>query len=700
MFNTKPHDDAVAWMTGDYSFEAILHTAIVTEHLGAISEMRMQFEVPKRIGPGDILGKTLRAHVELKEGIGRSFSGLCTAVETRIDGTTTFVDAEVRPWLWMLTRNQNTRIFQDKTVKEIIEQVFSDAGFSDHKIETTRSFDKRTYCVQYRESDFDFISRLMEQEGIYYFFPSEKNAQDAKEMIICDDASGHKPVPEYPEIEYCLSDSIGASSDDQIRDWSMVQSVVGGKVTLDDFNFLRPTSDLTAVSLQPQGDHTNNELELYDHPGKQTIDGMAAGAESSRGDHLARVRMEAEVVRYETWRGRTGVRMMGAGRKFGLKNYPVAEANTDYIVTSAYHQIEADYGRHFQKMNPDRAVYTCDFTAIAADVPYRSMPITNWPVIPGLHTAKVVGPSGEEIYTDEYGRIKVQFHWDRKGENDENSSCWVRVVTPWSGMNWGMIHIPRIGQEVVIQFEEGDPDRPICTGMLYNEDTKPPYPLPDNKTVSGIRTDSSKDASDTTHFNELKFDDLAGEELVRMQAQKHHEKLVKNKSSLTIGFDELDYGDHDGDFSLSTVIKQNVSEKITDGDKFLKIETGSETIDIKKDKTQTIEGKRTETITGNDTTTIKQGDYSMTLDMGNHDTQLKMGDVDLKVDLGSITHEAMQSIELKVGSNSIKIDQTGVTIKGLMIKIEGEAMAEMKSPMTTVKGDAMLVLKGGVTMIN
>lgn len=728
MFSTKPHEKAASWMSCEFDGETTLHKATIREELGTISEMRVEFEVPRPVSPRQFVGKVMRVHVELSPGVGRSFSGICVSVEARIDGKQTALEAEVRPWLWMLTRNQNSRIFQEKTVKEIIEQVFSDASFSDYEFHLNSSYDTRVYCVQYRESDFDFISRLMEQEGIYYYFESELNELDTFKMVICDDMGGHSAVPEYSTIEYCRSDSIGTSSDDQIFDWSLEQSVLTGKVTLDDFDFLNPGSDLTAASIQERGTHSYKSYEIYDTPGRQMIDGMDPTGEIDRGGNLARVRLESEVVRFETWRGRTGVRTMGVGRTFGLTNFPADPVNKEYLVTSAVHEIEADYGRHFQKLDKDRAVYACGFTAIPVTVPFRSRQRTRWPGIPGIQTAIVVGPSGEEIYTDQYGRIKVQFHWDRVGENNENSSCWVRVVTPWSGKKWGMIHIPRIGQEVVIQFEEGDPDRPLCTGMLYNQDTMPPYALPENKTQSGIRTDSSKDVSDAAHYNELMFEDKAGNELVRMQAQKDHDLLVKNKYNVTVGFGAMNYGDHADDAtSMSTVVKDTVSELITDGDRFRKIEKGSETIEIKTDKTQIIEGKRTETVTGNDTTTVKSGNVSLTvnqgnveslikmgdlsttlnmgnlstlLKMGNLTTQLKLGNISTKADLGKITSEAMQSIELKVGGNSIKIDQTGVTIKGLIVKIQGQAMTEIKAPLTQVKGDALLVLKGGVTMIN
>ena len=309
----------------------------------------------------------------------------------------------------------------------------------------------------------------------------------------------------------------------------------------------------------------------------------------------------------------------------------------------------------------------------------------------------VVGPEGEEIWTDDQGRIKVQFHWDRVGTDDENSSCWVRVVTQWSGNGWGMVALPRMGQEVVIQFEEGDPDRPICTGMLYNNDRKATYDFPDKPTQLGIRTRSSKNGKED-QYNELMFDDLSGKELMRVQAQKDHQELIKDRSVVTIGLDKHELADNDGEISseveagsLSEVIKQNVTRfiqkgnhefTVEKGDEKLVIGTGSQTLDIKKDKTQTIEGKHTKTITGNDSTTLKSGNMS----------------VDVKS--GKITMKAMQSIELKVGGSSIKLEPTKITIKSVMIDIKGQAKADLSAPMTNVKASGILVLNGSLTKIN
>ncbi len=299
----------------------------------------------------------------------------------------------------------------------------------------------------------------------------------------------------------------------------------------------------------------------------------------------------------------------------------------------------------------------------------------------GLQSAIVVGPSGEEIYTDKYARVKVQFPWDRLGKNDEKSSFWVRVATSWAGTKWGMVSIPRIGQEVIVDFLEGDPDRPVITGMLYNKENMPPYDLPGDMTKSGVKTRSTKSGGDD-NFNEVRFEDLKGEEEIYIHAEKDLNCVIENNESRKVGYEDMDKGDQEIDIYNDQNVKVGVGSS-----------AGSQTVDIFKDRNVTLE-------TGNDSLILKQGNMSVVMKMGNQETKLDMGNQTTKLALGKCSTEAMQAIELKVGANSIKIDQTGVTIKGIMVKVEGSAMTQIKAPMTQVNGDAMLTVKGGITMIN
>jgi type VI secretion system secreted protein VgrG len=289
--------------------------------------------------------------------------------------------------------------------------------------------------------------------------------------------------------------------------------------------------------------------------------------------------------------------------------------------------------------------YANSFLCRPAGVPFRPARTTPRPVVAGLQTAIVVGPAGEEIACDKHGRVRVQFHWDRLGRRDENSSCWIRVAQPWAGRGWGQQFIPRVGNEVVVSFLEGDPDRPLIVGSVYNGDNPTPFALADNRTQSGLRTRSSKDGGQAD-FNELRFEDRRGSEEVYFHAQKDLKRVVENDDRLEVGHD----------------------------------------------RTSVIEHDRSET--------IKTGNRAVTIEMGNDALTIKMGDQTTKLDLGKSLHEALQSIELKVGQSSVRLDQTGVTIKGLTITIEGQALTQVKAPMTQVNADGMLTLRGGLVTIN
>lgn len=686
MAESKPHSDSPIWMSGSYKTKDLLFSrAIVREGLSILTRTTIEIlSRNKAVKMEELVGQTITIHLKTPKNNERKFHGICISVENLgfREGYNHFV-AEVRPWPWLMGLTRNCRIFQDMTAMDIVAQVLNDNGFSDFRDAVSEKPAKRDYCVQYRETDIAFISRLLEEEGIYYYFDQEGTSE---KLVFANSVSGHKTTPESAALPYSVRDSSDRRREDHVAEWTASQSVRRGKVTLNDFDFLSPTADLKVTNAIKKGKHSYGAFEVYDYPGHYRKD-------TELGNTRARVRMEAEAIGHKISRGASSVRTLATGYTFSLGGHPDVPDSEEFLVRDAIHylQVAHDFADRNMRhdLQPDgldipedigKDAYANVFSVVPKTEQFRAPLATPWPEIPGLHTATVVGKSGEEIWTDEHGRIKVQFHWDRDGKRDENSSCWVRVVTPWSGKGWGMVAIPRIGQEVVIQFEEGDPDRPICTGMLYNADTKPAFKYPDDPTQLGIRTNSSKGGGG---YNELMFEDKKDAELMRVQAQKDHQFLIKNKSVVTIGQDEIDAGGHDEDGSLSEVIRNHVTRTIQEGSHYLtiqqgdeefKIETGSQKIEIKTDKTQTI--------TQNYTTTVEQGNMSVAVSMG------------------KIEVEAMQSIELKVGASSIKLEPAQITIKSPMIKVQAEAMAEVKSPMTTVKGEVMLTLKGGITMIN
>ncbi len=613
----------------------------------------------------------------------------------------------VRPWLWFLTRTADCQIFQAMKVPDIIQKIFKDQnGFTDYRLSLSATYREWDYCVQYRETDFAFVSRLMEQEGIYYYFEHEDGKHT---LVLCDALGAHKPVQgREEEIIYLPPDS---RREPCVYDWTLSHEVQPGSTVLRDFDFEAPKKNLETKQ-QVSYKHPQGKGEVFDYPGEYT--------EASDGQQYAKVRIQESQAQHEIVRGTSDVDELATGYLFKLKEFPRDDQNREYLLVST----EIELASTLYETGPGAAgtePYTCRLTAIPSAQPFRPPRRTSLPYVRGPQTAIVVGKSGEEIWTDKYGRVKVQFHWDRLGKKDENSSCWVRVAQLWAGKTWGGIHIPRIGQEVIVEFMEGDPDRPIITGRVYNADEMPPYALPDNQTQSGIKSRSTKQG-DTKTFNELRFEDKKDSEEVYFHAEKNFNRVVENDDTLKVGFDKKDKGDQ------SVEIHNNQTTKIgtsgcDDGsqtyevwkDQNVKIgvgsSQGSQTVQIYKDRTTTLDtgneklqvkqGNREVLVdTGNDTHTVKTGNRTVEIKTGNDAVTVKTGNRSIKVSLGKIAEEAMQSIELKVGSNSIKIDQTGVTIKGLMVKIEGTTMLEGKSPMTTVKGDGMLTLKGGVTMIN
>jgi len=700
-------------MEGDYTAENLyVKSAEVVEGLSKLTETTIEFICKdKTLELKKVVGSRITLCLDTPEGGERTFTGRCISAEYigLSQGMGHFM-AQVRPFLWFLTRGQDCRIFQEKSTPEIIKEVLSDYGFgSDIDDKLTETYPKRTYCVQYRESDYDFLCRLMQEEGIYFYFVEDNRKE---KLILADGIGAHQPTPGGPTFSFKFRETAGyRRKEDHIFDWNAVEGQTPGKVTLDDFDFSRPNADLKQAKSIEKGTHSHKNHEIYDYPGHLRQNGMDSpqDADMSQIDEAAerktRVRMEARAVEHVRWRGAGNVRNMANGQTFKLKDHPRVRDETEFLIVAATHklQVESDYedeetrnqmlDERLETDESNQDAYRCLFEVIPKNEPFRAPIATPWPEIPGIHTAIVTGPSGEEIYTDDYGRIKVQFHWDRDGENNENTTCWVRCVMPWTGKNWGIISIPRIGQEVVIHFEEGNPDRPVCTGMLYNADTMPPYTLPDNMTQTGIVTRSTKGGSADT-FNELIFEDKIDEEFVRLQSEKDYKETIKNNAEITIGMEKMDPGD------LTQTIYHTKTETIKTGDHIFTVEEGNQQVFVKTDHAETVEGKSTVEITGNYSQTVKEGNVIREVSQGNEDVTISLGNFTLDTSAGKVEVTAAQSIELKVGPSSVLINNQGVTIKGPMINVEGTAMLTAKAPTSTVKGDMLLTLKGGMTMIN
>lgn len=578
----------------------------------------------------DIIGKSVTVSITLPEGDKRFFSGIISRFsqgsgggEAGGDPRFSYYTATMVPWLWLLTRTADSRIFQKLSVPDIVEKVFGEKGFLDYKVLLDGTYEPRDYCVQYRETDFNFISRLLEDEGIFYFFEHE---QGKHTLVLADAPDKHKPCPKQESARYQISAG-GWLEQDVITALEWMQEIQAGKYTLSDYNFEIPGTDLKveAPSQQALGP---GEREIYDYPGEYD--------KRSGGERLANIRMQEQEASITTVTGSSVCRAFTSGYRFDLQDYYRDDMNNKpYVLISLDHGATEPVGVSGQG---SEASYTNSFTCIPFDVPYRPPRLTPKPVVQGTQTAIVVGPAGEEIYTDEHGRVKVLFHWDREGKGDENSSCWIRVSQAWAGANWGAMFIPRIGHEVVVDFIEGDPDRPIIVGKVYHGNNKPPYSLPAEKTKSTIKTMSSQGGEG---FNEIRFEDKKGEEQVFIHAEKNQDTRVKMDSMEWIGLDRH-------------LIIKNEQLELVESNKHL-----------------TVKGDHNENVSG-----------TMSLEAG-MDIQEKVGmkhaldagqEIHLKAGMNVII-EAGMSITLKAGGGFVVVGPAGVTISGTPVLINSGGSA-------------------------
>lgn len=524
--------------------------------------------------------------------------------------------ATLVPHMWLLTQTNDCRIFQGKTVPDILAAIFQE-----HKLDFSNrlrgTFDERQYCVQYRESDFNFVSRLMEEEGIFYFF---EHTGDKHKLVLANDPGEFKPVPNNKKVSY--KSLIGeARHEDIISEWSFGQEVCSGRYAINDFNFQQALLNLTSnVSGKDE-----RKLEIYNYPGKyETRD---------QGERLVGIRMQEHQSPQKIAKGSSTCRGFAAGYRFELTDHYRRDFNKEYVIVSNY--ISSDQGTNYRTSPADAAAsleYSNQIECIPHKTPYSPPRTTRIPFVQGPQTAFVVGPPGEEIYVDQYGRVKVQFHWDREGEYNDNSSCWIRVSQSWAGKRWGTVFIPRVGQEVIVDFLEGDPDRPIITGCVYNNNTMPPYELPAEKTKSTIKTDSSKGGGG---FNEIRFEDKKGSEQLFMHGEKDFDLRVKEEAREYIGKDR------------HLIVKSDQKERV-EGDKH---------IHVFGDHNEKVDG-----------TVSLEALMDMQEKVGLKYAMEAGLEIYLKSKLNLVV-EAGLSLTLKVGSNFINISPAGIIINGTVVVI-------------------------------
>lgn len=658
------------------------HRISVDEALGQLFDIRLEvFSKKQNIQLDDVLGKSITLKIDFPENITRYFNGIATQFGQieKTDPRYSWYEIQLRPWTWLLTRTADCKIFQQKKVPEIIKTVLQDMNFSDFKVEAAGTYREWEYCVQYAETAFNFISRLMEHEGMYYYF---EHGDGVHTMLITDPDKPHEPIAGDSKVRYLPPDQAQTQEGyDAIYNWRYTGSLQSGSYATNAFDFEKPDSDLNRKNANPQ-QHNHANFPVYHYPGNYIL-----GAD---GQRYAEIRMEELHVGYELIYGTGNVPGLAVGAEFELSDYPRKDQNKKYLISQAKHEFVMDVDLSNEQQQGLQ--YTCNFSTFPSTQRFRSPQTTPKPRIRGPQTAIVVGKSEEEIWTDEHARVKVQFHWDRVGENDENSSCWIRVAQAWAGHSWGSIHIPRIGQEVVVEFLEGDPDRPIITGRVYNGKNKVPYNLPDNQTQSGVLSRSTKKGNNKT-ANELRFEDKIEEEEIYFHAEKNFKRVVENDDSLEVGCEKKDPG------SQTIQIHKDRTVTLDTGDESFNVDKGSQTIKIHKDRTVTLE-------TGDESFNIDKGSQTIKIHKDRKVT-LETGNESFHVATGKSEYKAAQSIKLTVGGSSILIEPTKISIqttqieiKAMEIGIKGGSKVDLEAPITTAKGNVSLILKGGMVKIN
>jgi len=591
-----------------------------------------------------VVGQKVTIRVTLFDGSERYFHGhVSRFAQSGQDARFTHYQMEVVPWLWFLTRSADCKIFQNMTIPDIIQKVFKDRGFQDFKSSLTATYEPREYCVQYRETDFNFVSRLMEQYGIFYFFQHEKSKHT---LILGDSPSVFQACPGQSKVRFDLATGAMDTSD-VINGWHMEQELRTGKYSLTDYNFETPSTSLLSGEPTVVSVGGNSAYEIYDYPGEYL--------NQSQGKALTKIRMQEEETTHLVVSGSGLCRAFTSGYTFDLEDHYRSDANGTYLLTEVQHLASVG-GSYSLESGGTGEHYSNRFSGIQAKVPFRPARITPKPFVQGPQTALVVGKSGEEIWVDKYGRIKVQFYWDRVGKKNENSSCWIRVSQPWGGKGWGSMWIPRMGQEVIVSFLEGDPDRPIITGRVCNAEQVVPYPLPNHQTVSTFMSRSSKGGG-TANYNEIRFEDKQGSEQIFINAEKDMDHRVENDSREFIGANR------------HLIVKKDQQELVE----------GTKHGHVKGDHLEKIDGNMSLQVASDQSEKVGGG-YSLQVGQAIDE---KVGtkravdagqEIHLKAGMKVIIEAGMQ-ISLKGPGGFVDIGPTGVTIQGTMVLINSGGSA-------------------------
>ncbi|HEM7875428.1 type VI secretion system tip protein VgrG [Burkholderia contaminans] len=588
------------------------HTLDGNDELGRLFEYRIEALADSHsLSLKDLLGKPVTVRIEQQDLSTRYLNGIVARASLSGRRAERYYGYEliVRPWLWLATRRSDCRIFQNKTVPEIVQEVLSTYGFpiENHLAE---SYVPRDYCVQFNETDAAFVSRLMEFEGIYFWF---RHAEDTHTLMLGDAMSSHTVLPGYETIPYIARDRTAIADEEHIDGWLPAQEVSVGKHQTTDYDYTKPRADLSSQKVDPRG---------HDHDGFASFEWPGGYRDDAPGAHYSRVRLEEQQAEHERASADTDVRGVAPGYLFTLEHCPRADQNREYLIVRCQYRFQEN--AYASDQGAEAVVHQTMMLVQPSSLPYRSPRETPRPRTNGPQTATVVGPPGEEIWTDQYGRVKLQFRWDRYGQSNQDSSCWVRVSSPWAGGGFGGVQIPRVGDEVVVDFLNGDPDEPIVTGRVFNGEKMPPWGLPGSATQSGLLSRSSPGGT-TDHANAFRFEDKKGAEQLWMHAERNfdaeteldHSLSVGNNHTHTVGNDETMQVKNNRQRSVgqnetvnigqNRVAQIGVDETHGVGGNRTRTVGKKETVTIASDREATIGGSHTESVTHAKTETIGEG---------------------------------------------------------------------------------------------
>lgn len=636
----------------------VLRQAKFIEELGKSFSIEVElFSSDEAINFEELLGKTMTISMET-QAKSRYFNGIVTGFCQRenVKRNAVYV-ATLRPWLWLLSLSQQCRIFQQKSYPEIIKAVFIESGFTDFEDKLTSKYPKQEYFVQFNESDLDFVTRIMQQEGIFFTFEHSKNKHT---LLLHDDNARLLDIGKAPYIEH--ENNSKHTGLEGITFWETRQQVKSGGFTLSSFDFKLPTKNLRVTSKDPKV-KSASALQKYAFEGHYN--------QRQDGENYSKLLMEQENVSYSQTHFSGNQRALSCGIKFQLNGHVRDDQNVQYVITR-YECLIRSNELIKDKDLDNHTMYEFSATAIPATMRFRPAKSIPEPTMRGPQTATVVGKNKEEIWTDKYGRIKVKFHWDERSKGDESSSCWIRVSQSMSGKNWGSIYIPRVGQEVLVDFMQGDPNQPIVIGCVYNGSNLPPYTLPNHATLSGFRSRSTENAGT---FNEIRFEDKKGEEQLFIHAAKNQDISVTKDCFETVGADR------------HLTIKQDQHTKVKNS-RFESI--GADKVQkVGKDLNLSIDGKE-----------AKEVGQSISLNVRGNGSEDYEGGLSINVDKdtyiksNNICLEASNNLTLQVGSSFIAIERGGITIS-----TPGKVVVEAKASINLDAGASVDVSASGAASI-